>query len=221
MVAATEIQEIQTDDDEERKIINNLEEQYWTDVAMMEIFEHGATDDMDARTAYLANDLMRSYKEQQAEVKAANSGRRGRPRKYVIEERINRESEAYDGCLSVRALQNEVNAQNLICVLIEADVNYELYQFFASQDMDSARIRHKGIAEQIGRMMASGCIGDYEAIELARRCAYMVTYEHYSSKQVERMLRQQHKQLKKSVAATKNQDNESLMEAIDTRMQEL
>lgn len=134
--------------------------------------------------------------------KAAHTGKRGRPRKYVWDEYLrnrNANTGGYGGA-SDRVVQNRANASSVFSLLGDLEgrgvVSWELIEFFSHGDADSAAYKHQGILEQIGRMLNGGLINEFHAVQLAKRAAYLCEYSGYRSKDVERMLRYVHKEMK-------------------------
>lgn len=128
-------------------------------------------------------------------MEAATENKRGRPadEDYKWANTLQRQENGYPVYMSNRALQNTVNAEHFFGALIYADVTWEVERFFSGKDCGT---KHKGIAEQIGRMMREGLITDEEAIEQAEKC--VAAYKRgASSKEIEKQLRQKRMSLKK------------------------
>ena len=116
---------------------------------------------------------------------AATKNRRGRPSdsRYKEALRINTSWQLYNPEVSTRAVQNAVNAEELFCLVLET--NDPSYDFFVTCE---GHMKHKGIAEQIGRMMHEGMITDAQALKITHECI-----EKYKkgrgSKDIEKRLR--------------------------------
>ena len=84
---------------------------------------------------------------------AATKNKRGRPADSLYADAVRRNisNRAYNPEISARAVQNAVNAEEFTCLLIESDSN--LQWFFSCRN---GQTKHKGIAEQLGRMMREG-----------------------------------------------------------------
>ena len=126
-------------------------------------------------------------------MEAATKKKRGRPADidYKIAVEINNAWHAYNPEVSNRAIQNKVNAEAFICLVIDMDY-FRLYQFFSTQD---GQMKHKGIAEQIGRMMREGLITDAQAVEIAEKCIQAYDAGR-TSKEIEKELRRYRLSLK-------------------------
>lgn len=116
---------------------------------------------------------------------AATKKKRGRPADSWYSEavRMNITGHAYNPEISTRAIQNTVNAEQLLCLLMELD--NDLYSFFSCRN---GNIKHKGIAEQIGRMMRDGLITEEQAINIAEN-AVNAYVNGMDSKTIEKSLR--------------------------------
>lgn len=132
--------------------------------------------------------------------KAAHTGKRGRPRMYVYDEGLLDSGHDHQG-MSTRVLQNIINAQSVYWLLADLEdkhvVSWQLTHFY--ELLVSDRYKHQGILEQIGRMLNEGLINEFHAVQLAKRAAYLCEYSGYRSKDVERMLRYVHKEIKDAV----------------------
>lgn len=132
-------------------------------------------------------------------MEAATKNRRGRPKNELYHEaRItNNLYGAYNVEIGTRALQNTVNAQYFLVNGLDDDS--EALLFFLTNE---GNLKHKGIAEQIGRLMMEHLITNKDAEKIAE-----TAIQHYnngqSSKQIETMLRHYRNSLKE--AATKKE----------------
>ena len=95
----------------------------------------------------------------------------------------------YDEEKSDRAVRNTVNANEFISLLMDRK-RYDIDNFFSSSE---GLIKHKGIAEQIGRMLFDGLISDDQAIEIATQCITDYYKLGKTSKEIEKSLRQKRK----------------------------
>lgn len=146
-------------------------------------------------------------------MEAATKKKRGRPRKYEYWEKHGgyREREG-------RNLQNYVQAETLVSLLweLEEETGDKSYGWLAfefedySEEYGDTRetnaFKHQGVAEQIGRMYNAGSIDAQEAVELARWAIRKIKDEGLPSRTIEKSLRQYHKGLRLSVAATENKE---------------
>ena len=131
---------------------------------------------------------------------AATKNKRGRPADslYADAVRQNIIDNAYNPEISTRAIQNTVNAEEFICLLTESDSN--LQWFFLCRD---GQTKHKGIAEQIGRMMREGLITEEQAIQTAEN-AIKAYASGMSSKEIEKTLRQYRMSRKRNLRSQNN-----------------
>lgn len=146
-------------------------------------------------------------------LEAATKKKRGRPRKYEYWEKHNgyREREG-------RSLQNYVQAETLVTLLWElaeetGDKSYRnlawFFEDFSDEygdTRDTNSFKCQGVAEQIGRMYNAGRIDAQEAVDLTRWAIHKIEDEGLPSRTVEKSLRQYHKSLRLSVAATENKE---------------
>lgn len=143
----------------------------------------------------------------------AATKKRGRPRKYTYWENHGgyREREG-------RSLQNYVQAESLVTLLFDlaedtGDISYQVlawsFEDFSEDygdTRDTNAFKYQGVAEQIGRMYNAGRIDAQKAVELTRWSLHQIQNVGRSSRDVEKQLRQYHKSLRLSVAATENKE---------------
>ena len=117
---------------------------------------------------------------------AATKNKRGRPADSLYAKAVRRNilNHAYNPEISERTVQNTVNANEFICLLIESDS--DLQRFFSCCN---GQTKHKGIAEQLGRMMREGLITEEQAIQTAEN-AIKAYASGMTSKEIENTLRQ-------------------------------
>ena len=134
---------------------------------------------------------------------AATKKKRGRPAndRYKQAVEITILNHAYNPEISTRAIQNAVNAEDFICLLIETDS--KLYGFFSTEN---GRVKHNGIAEQIGRMMRESIITGDQAIKIAETCVNAYASGR-SSKDIEKELRSYRMWIKRHGTKTIDHDN--------------
>jgi len=119
---------------------------------------------------------------------AATKNKRGRPadERYQRALKINNFSNDYNPAVSTRTIQNSVNAELFECLMKERECSREMHRFFYTCEGNT---KHKGIAEQIGRMMREGLISDDQALELAQICIDAYS-RGKTSKELEKWLRE-------------------------------
>ena len=120
-------------------------------------------------------------------MEAATKKKRGRPKdqEYESAMRLNIVNKAYSPCLSDRTLQNAFNADEYMATLLESD-RPDLEEFFETKEGNA---KHRGIAEQMGRMIRGGLITDEQAIWITEQV--VESYKRgATSKQIEKFLRQ-------------------------------
>lgn len=133
-------------------------------------------------------------------MEAATKNKRGRPADSSYKEaiRLDNLNKAYKPDVGIRTIQNSVNAEEFICLVINTD-NDNLYDFFSAKE---GQLRHKGIAEQIGRMMREGLISNEQAIQTADN-AVKAHANGWPSKEIEKVLRHYRIQRKKYLRSKK------------------
>ena len=135
---------------------------------------------------------------------AATKKKRGRPAndRYKQAVEITILNHAYNPEISTRAIQNAVNAEDFICLLND-ETDSKLDKFFSTEN---GRMKHNGIAEQIGRMMREGIITDDQAIKIAEDCVD-ANASGRSSKDIEKELRSYRMWIKRHGTKTIDHDN--------------
>lgn len=131
---------------------------------------------------------------------AATKNKRGRPADSLYADAVRRNisNRAYNPEISARAVQNAVNAEEFTCLLIESDSN--LQWFFSCRN---GQTKHKGIAEQLGRMMREGLITEEQAIQTAEN-AIKAYASGVSSKEIVKTLRQYRMSRKRELRSQNN-----------------
>lgn len=149
-------------------------------------------------------------------ISEAATKKRGRPRKYA---KFDDPWTTYEySQRSGRTLQNFVNAETMLDVLytLADDMPDNLHNAYVDlaehfiwqhdNDGEKNHFRYQGVAEQIGRMYNAGRIDAQKVVDLARYALHQIQAEGRTSRDVEKELRQYHKSLRLSVAATENRE---------------
>ena len=117
---------------------------------------------------------------------AAATKKRGRPTReeYAYYYHLRNENNTEE---SDRTVRTNYNAEQFIIILLD-DAPAEVYFFFTTRE---GLTKHKGIAEQLGRMIQEGVITENQAIKRAEQCVNDYYKRGKTSKEIEKELRQE------------------------------